>query len=127
MEEAPRPVILVVEDDEAIRSIVTRVLENDGYKAHGAVNGADGIEKFYKLLPDLVVMDVKMPVMNGWDALKRLREFSACPVIMVTVFGAAEDIVKGLELGADDYLTKPFGIQELRARVAAVLRRASLV
>ena len=70
-------------------------------------------------------MDVKMPEMDGWETLERLRKISDCPVVMLTVFGSPDDIVKGLELGADDYLVKPFGVRELTARVKAVLRRVS--
>ena len=121
-----RPVILIVEDDRSIREIVSRVLENDGYTTHVALDGVKGLERFYVTLPDLVLMDVKMPRMDGWETLQRLRQNSECPVIMLTVFGSGDDVVKGLELGADDYLIKPFGIQELLARVRAVLRRGSL-
>ncbi len=78
-------------------------------------------------LPDLIILDVKMPVMDGWETLTRLRRTSEVTVIMLTVYSAKQDIIKGLELGADDYLVKPFGIRELIARVNAVLRRTTLV
>ena len=122
-----QPVILVVEDDEAIRRIVSKVLEAEGYRTELASNGAEGLEKFYLCLPDLIMMDVRMPQMDGWEALERLRRVSECPVIMLTVFGAADDVVKGLELRADDYLVKPFGVRELTARVNAVLRWGALI
>ena len=126
-DETLRPVILIVEDDEAIRDIVSRVVESQGYVAHKASNGVEGLDKFYLTLPDLIIMDVKMPEMDGWETLRRLRKFSECPVIMLTVFGSTQDTIRGLELGADDYLAKPFGIKELTARVNAVLRRSSRV
>ena len=125
--EYDRSSILIVEDDESIREIVRRVLETDGHVAHVASDGAEGLEQFNLSLPDLVMLDVKMPGMDGWETLQRLRQVSECPVIMLTVFGATEDIIKGLELGADDYLVKPFGVRELLARVNTVLRRTSRV
>jgi DNA-binding response OmpR family regulator len=126
-EETARPVILIIEDDESISEIVSRVLESEGYTTHIASNGVKGMEQFYLTLPDLIILDVKMPEMDGWETLDRIRQISDCPAIMLTVFGSTDDIIKGLELGADDYLVKPFGIQELIARVTAVLRRTSLV
>ncbi len=116
-------VILVIEDDNSVREIVRRVLEAEGHTVHVAANGEAGLERFYLTLPDLIVLDVIMPKMDGWETLKRLREVSDCAVIMLTVFGSSEDIIKGLELGADDYLAKPFGVRELTARVNTVLRR----
>lgn len=124
-EDTEKQVVLVVEDDDSIREIVSRVLEDEGYVTHTANNGVKGLEQFYLRLPDLIVLDVKMPEMDGWEVLKRLREISDCPVIMLTVFGSTEDIIQGLELGADDYLVKPFGVQELIARVNAVFRRTN--
>ena len=126
-EETAHPVILIIEDDGSISEIVSRVLESEGYTTHVASNGVKGMEKFYLTLPDMIILDVKMPEMDGWETLERIRKISDCPVIMLTVFGSTDDIIKGLELGADDYLVKPFGIQELLARVTAVLRRTSLV
>ena len=118
--------ILIVEDDESISEIVSRVLSAEGYDTCVAENGVKGIEKYYLTLPDLIILDVKMPEMDGWEMLERLRQISGCPVIMLTVFGSTDDIIKGLELGADDYLVKPFGVQELIARVNAVLRRSNV-
>jgi DNA-binding response OmpR family regulator len=124
--EAAPPIILIVEDDDSIREIVSHVLEGEGYLTRLAYNGVHGLEQFYLTLPDLIILDVKMPEMDGWELLKKLREVSDCPVIMLTVFGSTDDIIKGLELGADDYLVKPFGVQELIARVNAVIRRAGV-
>ena len=126
-EDKAQPVVLIVEDDDSIREIVHRVLEDEGYTIQLAENGVRGMEQFYLTLPDLIVMDVKMPEMDGWEMLQRLREISGCPVIMLTVFGSTDDIIKGLELGADDYLVKPFGVQERTARVSAVLRRVGVL
>ncbi|MCH8109150.1 MAG: response regulator transcription factor [Chloroflexi bacterium] len=126
-EETANPVILIIEDDESISEIVSRVLESEGYTTHVASNGVKGLEQFYLTLPDMIILDVKMPEMDGWETLERIRQISDCPVIMLTVFGSTDDIIKGLELGADDYLVKPFGIQELLARVTAVLRRTTPV
>lgn len=126
-EETANPVILIIEDDGSISEIVSRVLESEGYTIHVASNGVKGLEQFYLTLPDMIILDVKMPEMDGWETLERIRQISDCPVIMLTVFGSTDDIIKGLELGADDYLVKPFGIQELLARVTAVLRRTTPV
>ena len=122
-----QPVVLVVEDDEAIREIVSRMLESEGYTVHAASNGLEGMERFYVTLPELIILDVKMPQMDGWETLGRVRQISNCPVIMLTVLAAQDDIEKALQTGADDYMAKPFGIRELKARVEAVLRRSSLV
>ena len=121
------PTVLVIEDDQEISDIVTRVLSNEGFKTHAAYDGAQGLDAYQMTLPDLIILDVKMPVMDGWETLTRLRRTSEVPVIMLTVYSAKQDIIKGLELGADDYLVKPFGIRELIARVNAVLRRTTLV
>lgn len=126
-EENTQPVVLIIEDDDSIREIVSRVLKDEGFVVHSAVNGLIGLEQFYIVLPDLILLDVKMPEMDGWETLERLRNVSGTPVIMLTVFGSTDDIIRGLELGADDYLVKPFGIEELIARVRAVLRRSSPV
>lgn len=126
-EENTQSVVLIIEDDDSIREIVSRVLKDEGFVVHSAVNGLIGLEQFYIVLPDLILLDVKMPEMDGWETLERLRNVSGTPVIMLTVFGSTDDIIRGLELGADDYLVKPFGIEELIARVRAVLRRSSPV
>ncbi len=118
--------VLIIEDDDSISEIVSRVMQAEGYATHIAPNGLKGLEMFYLNLPDLIILDVKMPEMDGWETLERVRQVSDCPVIMLTVFGSTDDIIRGLELGADDYLVKPFGIQELIARVNAVLRRANV-
>ena len=126
-EETAQRIVLVIEDDDSIREIVTRVLEDEGFTVVSAVNGLRGLEKFLKTTPDLVLLDVKMPEMDGWETLQNIRKVSETPVVMLTVFGSTDDIIKGLEMGADDYLVKPFGVPELLVRVQAVLRRSTPV
>ncbi len=126
-EDNKQSVILIVDDDPSIREIVGRVLQDEGYRIETATNGLTGLEQFYEVLPDLIILDVKMPEMDGWETLRRIREISNCPVIMLTAFGSTNDIIQGLEAGADDYLVKPFGVQELIARVGTVLRRSHAV
>ena len=116
--------ILVVEDEASNREIVRRTLESEGYEVLTASNGREGLEEFDRANPSLVILDVKMPLMDGWDTLKRLRLISDRPVIMLTVFGETQDKVQGIERGADDYIVKPFELEELVARVKSVLRRS---
>ncbi len=120
------PHVLIVEDDNSLRDLFSEALESDGFKTSIASNGAEGIQMFDEVNPDLVFLDLLMPKMDGWEALERVRKISECPVIIVAGQGTTEDIIRGLlEAGADDYLVKPFGIKELIARVNAVLRRAT--
>jgi DNA-binding response OmpR family regulator len=117
--------ILVVEDDTSIASLIQLQLENRGYEVDVAHDGADGLRQAYAVQPDLVVLDIMMPDMDGWTVCERLRELSDVPIIFVTAVGKETDIVRGLEMGADDYLVKPFSPRELAARIEAVLRRGS--
>ena len=126
-DENVRPSFLIIEDDPSISEIVARVLDKEGFITHAAFDGAQGLDAYYLTQPNIIILDVNMPVMDGWETLARLRRVSETPVIMLTVYSAKQDIIKGLELGADDYLVKPFGIKELIARVTTVLRRTSLV
>ena len=120
------PHVFIVEDDNSLRDLFSEALESDGFKTSIASNGAEGIQMFDEVNPDLVLLDLLMPKMDGWEALERVRKISECPVIIVTGQGTTEDIIRGLlEAGADDYLVKPFGIKKLIARVNAVLRRAT--
>ncbi len=122
------PVVLVVEDDASLRNLLCEALKTEGFSTCVASNGRDALLQFYQRLPDLVVLDLIMPEMDGWETLERLRMVSSCPVIIVTGLGTPEDIIRGfLEGGADDYLVKPFGIRELVARVHAVLRRSGQI
>jgi two-component system KDP operon response regulator KdpE len=101
-------------------------LELEGYQVAEASNGLEALEKVRDELPDLVLLDVMMPEMDGFETLRRLREISTVPVIMLTVKSDEEDRIRGLELGADDYVTKPFSPRELASRIRAVLRRAEM-
>lgn len=116
--------ILVADDEPNIRELVRLYLSKEGYEVESAVDGPDALDKALRLKPDLVVLDLMMPRLDGFEVTKGIREQSDVPILMLTV--RKEDAVKvaGLELGADDYLTKPFNPQELVARVKAILRRA---
>lgn len=118
--------ILVVDDEPRMIQFIRMNLELEGYRVVEANNGLAALEKVRDELPDLVIMDVMMPDLDGFETLRLLREMSEVPVIMLTVKSEEEDIVKGLNLGADDYVTKPFSPRELSSRVQALLRRAEL-
>jgi two-component system KDP operon response regulator KdpE len=115
--------ILVIDDSPDLLRIVQLCLEREKYKVFTAINGKEGLQRTYNVQPDLVILDVMMPGMDGWEVLSRLREMSDVPIMMLTAKGREVDIVRGLTLGADDYVTKPFGNAELIARVQALLRR----
>lgn len=125
---APREAkrILVVDDEERMIGFIRMNLELEGYQVLEAHDGFKALDMVRTQLPDLVLLDVMMPGMDGFETLRMLREFSSVPVIMLTAKGEEEDKVRGLELGADDYVTKPFGSRELSSRVRAVLRRAEM-
>jgi DNA-binding response OmpR family regulator len=116
--------ILVVDDDTDIRGLVQELLQRAGHDVVEAPDGNDGLKRFYAEKPDLVILDVQMPGLDGWGVLERIRELSEVPVIMLTARAEELDKVRGLRAGADDYVTKPFGRQELLARVEAHLRRS---
>ena len=116
--------VLIVEDDANIRELLQLYLEKDGYAVTLAADGGQGLEKFRSIKPDLVLLDVMMPVMDGWAVCKAIRAESDTPVIMLTAKGETDDKVAGLKAGADDYVTKPFEMKELLARIEAVLRRS---
>jgi len=118
--------ILVVDDESRMVRFVRMNLELEGYQVAEASSGMEALDKVRDELPDLVVLDVMMPEMDGFETLARLREISTVPVIMLTVKGDEEDRIRGLELGADDYVTKPFSPRELASRIRAVLRRADM-
>jgi len=115
--------ILVVDDEPRMTRFIRMNLELEGYRVIEARNGLEALDKARTNLPALVILDVMMPELDGFDTLEMLREVSNVPVIMLTVRSDEEDKVRGLELGADDYVTKPFGARELASRVRAVLRR----
>jgi DNA-binding response OmpR family regulator len=115
--------MVVADDDPQLLRLITRNLEFEGYEVVAASDGQQALENVERIAPDLVLLDVMMPKMDGFTVCQRVREFSAVPIILVTARGQDHEKVKGLDLGADDYLTKPFSIEELLARVRAVLRR----
>jgi len=116
--------ILVVDDEERMVRFIRLNLEHDGFQVVEAFRGAQAIQVLRDQLPDLVLLDVMMPDIDGFEVLKMIREINAVPVIMLTAKSEEDDKVFGLELGADDYITKPFSPRELSSRVKAVLRRA---
>jgi DNA-binding response OmpR family regulator len=118
-----RRTILVVDDDQRMRRLLRLNLDKDGYRVVTAEDGPAGLESAELDPPDLILLDVMMPGMDGFTVLQRLREFTDVPVVLLTAKGEEQDKVRGLDLGADDYLTKPFGPAELLARVRANLRR----
>jgi DNA-binding response OmpR family regulator len=118
--------VLVVDDDARILRMIQRILELEGYQVLKASNGEDALQVFNEENPDLILLDIMMPGMDGYAVCQHLREFSPVPIIMVTAKDNDEEKVKGLDAGADDYITKPFPSKELVARVRAVLRRATL-
>jgi two-component system, OmpR family, KDP operon response regulator KdpE len=122
----PRHRILVVDDEPRMIRFIQMNLELEGYQVSQAGTGFEALTKLRDDLPDLVILDVMMPDLDGFETLRLLREVSAVPVIMLTVKADEEDKVRGLELGADDYVTKPFSPKELSSRVKAVLRRTAM-
>lgn len=116
--------ILVVDDDLELLGLVSFALRQAGYLALEATDGTKALEAFNREQPDLIILDVNLPGMSGFEVCRRIREQAATPIMMLTVRGSEEDEVKGLDLGADDYLTKPFSPRTLLARVRALLRRA---
>jgi len=115
--------VLIVEDDRNIQELLQLYLEKEGYAVTVASDGGQGLAKFRAIKPDLVLLDVMMPVMDGWAVCKAIRADSQTPIIMLTAKGETDDKVTGLKSGADDYVTKPFEMKELLARIEAVLRR----
>ena len=119
---APR--VLVIDDDDDIRRLVAELLERAGLDVDQAPDGRAGLRAFHQQPADLVILDVSMPELDGWQTLERIRDLSDVPVMMLTARGAELERVRGLQAGADDYMVKPFGRQELVARAQALLRRA---
>ncbi len=117
--------ILIVEDDFNILNIIKFNLKKEGFDVHTASDGEEGFNTFKEINPDLVLLDIMMPKMDGFEVCKKIREINETPIIMLTARAEEVDKVLGLELGADDYITKPFGVKELVARCRANLRRSS--
>ncbi len=120
------PTILLVDDEEAVQKLLRYPLERDGFRVVSALDGEEALDVFANENPDLVVLDIMLPRVDGLEVCKRLRARSTVPIIMLTARDDELDKVVGLELGADDYITKPFSIHEFRSRVRALLRRAKL-
>jgi DNA-binding response OmpR family regulator len=120
----PAERILAIDDEPRYREIIRFNLEAAGYTVVSAADGEQALQAFAEQEPDLILLDLMLPGIDGFEVCSRVRERSTCPMIMLTARGAEEDKVRGLRLGADDYVTKPFSAQELLARVEAVLRRA---
>ena len=116
--------ILVVEDDNNISDLIRMYLEKEGFEVRIAADGGKAVEEFKAREPDLVLLDVMLPVLDGWGVCAKIRETSKCPIIMLTAKGEVNDRIHGLEMGADDYVTKPFEVKELMARIHAVMRRS---
>lgn len=121
-----KPLIVAADDDPQLLRLLTRNLQLEGYDVVAAINGQEALERIEQKLPDLVLLDVMMPKLDGFAVCERVREFSTVPIIIVTARERDHDKIHGLDLGADDYLTKPFSVEELLARVKAVLRRSQL-
>jgi two-component system KDP operon response regulator KdpE len=118
------PKLLIIDDDDGLRLLLRTTLEPRGYKVVTAAGGLEGLQMLYKEQPDLVLLDVMMPEMGGWETLERIRQVSTVPVIMLTAIDGVPNRVRGLTRGADDYIVKPFHHDELAARIEALLRRS---
>ncbi|SMC57830.1 response regulator transcription factor [Papillibacter cinnamivorans] len=118
--------VLVVEDDSNIADLLRMYLEKEGYTVRIAGDGGKALEEFKREAPDLILLDIMLPVMDGWSVCSKIRETSRVPIIMLTARGEVFDRVSGLEMGADDYIVKPFEMKEVLARINAVLRRTEL-
>jgi DNA-binding response OmpR family regulator len=116
--------ILVIDDEETTVQLIAILMERRGYEVIKAFRADEGLRKAYSSQPDLVLLDIMMPDMDGWDVCRRLREMSDVPIIFLTARGEVRDVVRGLEMGADDYVIKPYDNDELVARVRAHLRRS---
>jgi len=121
---AKKTTVLTADDDPQLLRLMTRNLQLEGYEVLAASDGQQALEQIEMKVPDLVLLDVMMPKLDGFTVCHKVREFSSVPIIIVTARGQDQDKIRGLDLGADDYLTKPFSVDELLARVRAVLRRA---
>ncbi len=121
-----QPVVLIIDDEESLQELLLHALERDGYRVIVAGTCADGLTAFREQAPHAVLLDVMLPDGSGHDVCREIRTSSTVPIIMLTALDDEVDKVIGLELGADDYITKPFGMRELRSRVKAILRRAAM-
>ena len=125
MELRAKPRILVIDDEHALVQVIRESLTEEGMEVVGAHSAEEGLPLFFKTQPDLVVLDIVLPGCDGWEVCRQLRRVSDVPVLMLTAKRDGADLVRGLNLGADDYVTKPFSLAVLRARIDALLRRAA--
>ena len=117
------PEVLLIDDDQNLSTLLCEFLSGQGYATRCAANGRAGMREIYERKPDLIILDVTMPQLDGWEMLKRIREVSDIPIIMLTARDEESDILRGFSQGADDYVTKPFSFAQLAARIKAVLAR----
>jgi DNA-binding response OmpR family regulator len=115
--------ILVIDDDPDITKLLTAILQPQGFVVYAACDGRDGLKSAYELHPELIILDIMMPGIDGWDVCSRLRELTEVPILMLTARSAESDMLRGFVLGADDYMKKPFSKSELEVRIRALLRR----
>lgn len=117
--------ILVIDDDPTLNSLIRQSFHAKGYEVITALNGVEGLKLAYRSHPDIIVLDIMMPDLDGYETCRRLREISEVPVLMLTAMAAEEDLVRGFESGADDYVKKPFSLKELEMRISALIKRSS--
>lgn len=117
--------ILVIDDDPTLNSLIRQSFHAKGYEVITALNGVEGLKLAYRSHPDIIVLDIMMPDLDGYETCQRLREISEVPVLMLTAMPAEEDLVRGFEAGADDYVKKPFSLKELEMRISALIKRSS--
>ena len=125
MSHNKKTTVLVIDDDQILVKLVTSALKQEGFEVVSAHDGQEGLRQMYDTHPDLIILDLNMPTMDGWTVCQRVREVSNVPVIMLTARDEPEEIIKGLDMGADDYIVKPVQMNILLARVRSTLRRAA--
>ncbi len=119
-----KPRVLLVDDDETLVRLLDFALDREGYEVTVARDGAEAVQRIRGTQPDIVILDIMMPVMDGWEACTKIRQMRDVPIVVLSAKSTESDVVHGLSLGADDYVKKPFGVQELVARIQALLRRS---
>lgn len=117
--------ILVIDDDPTLNSLIRQSFHAKGYEVITALNGMEGLKLAYRSHPDIILLDIMMPDLDGYETCRRLREISEVPVLMLTAMSSEEDMLRGFEAGADDYVKKPFSLRELEVRISAVMKRSS--
>jgi len=125
MGPAAKPTILVIDDEQALVEVIADALAEEGMEVVGAHDAESGLHLFFQTQPSLVVLDIMLPSSDGWEVCRRIRQVSSLPILMLTARTDGADLVRGLIMGADDYVTKPFSLQVLRARLEALLRRSN--